>query len=254
MTSHYDDVKTVVLDIEGTICPISFVKETLFPYALQALPSVLASRWDSPDFRPYRDAFPEEARSSPEAFEAHVKDLTARDIKIAYLKNLQGYLWQAGYEDGAYSSPFFPDVIPQLRQWKASAIQLVIYSSGSVFAQKLLFGHIKDTTSDDPKATVDLRDLISDWFDTTNAGLKMEATSYSKIAEVLGQQPAEILFFSDNVKEVQTAEQAGMKAVIVDRPGNAPLSEEDKKGRKVVEALDEISLSPAQIDARFWKR
>lgn len=130
----------------------------------------------------------------------------------------------------------------------------MIYSSGSVFAQKLLFGHIKDTTSDDPKATVDLRDLISDWFDTTNAGLKMEATSYSKIAEVLGQQPAEILFFSDNVKEVQTAEQAGMKAVIVDRPGNAPLSEEDKKGRKVVEALDEISLSPAQIDARFWKR
>lgn len=61
-----------------------------FPYALKALPSVLAETWDDPDFKPYRDAFPEEARRSREALEAHVKDLTERDVKVAYLKNLQG--------------------------------------------------------------------------------------------------------------------------------------------------------------------
>lgn len=61
-----------------------------FPYAINALPEVLRTRWDDPEFAQYRDAFPEEARSSSEAFEAHVKNLTARDIKVAYLKNLQG--------------------------------------------------------------------------------------------------------------------------------------------------------------------
>lgn len=63
---------------------------TQFPYALKALPSVLAEKWDDPDFKPYRDAFPEETHKSPEALEAHVKDLTERDVKVAYLKNLQG--------------------------------------------------------------------------------------------------------------------------------------------------------------------
>lgn len=57
---------------------------------MNALSSVVKDRWDSPDFKPYRDAFPAEAQASPDVFEAHVKDLTARDVKIAYLKNLQG--------------------------------------------------------------------------------------------------------------------------------------------------------------------
>lgn len=145
-------------------------------------------------------------------------------------------------------------MLPQLRYWKASALQLVIYSSGSVFAQKLLFSHVQDSTSADSKATVDLRDLVSDWFDTTNAGQKTEASSYGKIAAAISKRPDEVLFFSDNVKETNAAEEAGLKAVVVDRPGNAPLTAEDRQRFKVVESLEEISLSPAKIDARFWKR
>ncbi|KAF1353310.1 HAD-like domain-containing protein [Delphinella strobiligena] len=254
--SGLEGVDTVVLDIEGTVCPISFVKDTLFPYALTALSSVIKERWDSPDFRPYRDAFPAGAQASPEAFEAHVQDLTARDVKIAYLKNLQGYLWQAGYESGAYATPLFDDVAPQLQHWKTSGLSLVIYSSGSVFAQKLLFGHVQNSvaTADGDKRSRDLRGLISDWFDTTNAGLKMETSSYTTIAEKLGKQSGRILFLSDNVKEVKAALEAGMKSIVVDRPGNAPLSEEERKSYKVVESLHDISLSIAQIDSRFWKR
>ncbi|KAI7115577.1 hypothetical protein KC352_g34303, partial [Hortaea werneckii] len=85
-------VQNILLDIEGTICPISFVKDTLFPYAIKALPDVLARKWDDADFKPYKDAFPAEHRTSPAALQAHVEDLTRRDVKIAYLKNLQGYL------------------------------------------------------------------------------------------------------------------------------------------------------------------
>ncbi len=131
------------ISVEGTVCPISFVKEKLFPYALNALPDVLASKWDSKEFKSYRDAFPADARGSPSALQAHVEDLTQRDVKAAYLKNLQGYLWETGYKTGAYSTPLFADVLPKLKEWNDAGIKLAIYSSGSVFAQKLLFGHVQ---------------------------------------------------------------------------------------------------------------
>lgn len=209
------------------------------------------------------------------------------------MKNLQGYLWEVGYETGAYATPLFPDVETQLTHWKLSGLQLAIYSSGSVLAQKLLFGHVQtspsrftSTASEGAKPTEssthgngvkteDLRSLITDWFDTTNAGPKLEAKSYAHIANVvnvsaafspspcfslqglthhLQRSPEEMLFFSDNVKEIEAAEAAGMRAVLVVRPGNAPVTEDDKKVFKTVETLSEISLSPARIDARFWKK
>ncbi|KAK4990784.1 enolase-phosphatase E1 [Elasticomyces elasticus] len=325
MPEVLEEVKCILLDIgdafpnpfelldtpdreisEGTVCPISFVKDTLvrqscdakaffaeqaykvsykrqFSYALDALPRVLTEQWSSPDFVPYRDAFPAEARRSPEAFEAHVQDLTRRDVKIAYLKELQGteslntppilvaggdhrssprqpippnvvadsnvsgYLWQTGYSTGAYSTPLFDDVVPQLKHWHASSVQLAIYSSGSVFAQKLLFAHVKGHG--------DLTALITDWYDTANAGPKTEEGSYRRIAMALDLQCKNLLFLSDNVREIEAALAAGMKAIIVDRPGNAPLSDADKKHFEVVDSLHEISFATEnRIDARFWKR
>ena len=41
--------KAVVLDIEGTVAPISFVVETLFPYARARLASHLAATYAAPD-------------------------------------------------------------------------------------------------------------------------------------------------------------------------------------------------------------
>ncbi|KAK6371484.1 enolase-phosphatase E1 [Exophiala oligosperma] len=239
----------------------------LFPYALQALPDILRTKWDDPGFVKYRDAFPETARSSPEAFEAHVKDLSERDVKIAYLKNLQGkvvhpktrehllssgqgYLWEEGYKSHVYSTPIYPDVLAAFDSWSSASSadaarkEIAIYSSGSIFAQKLLFQHIKDPAiPDDPKAILDRRDIIKAWFDTTNAGLKHEAGSYVKIAEALEQDQSDILFLSDNVKEVRAALEASMKAVVVDRPGNAPLSEEDRKGLDIIESFEYLDFS-----------
>ncbi|KAK4903878.1 enolase-phosphatase E1 [Elasticomyces elasticus] len=237
-----EDIEVVLLDIEGTICPISFVKNTLFPYAIRALPQVLKQKWDDSAFTPYRDAFPEEYRSSPEALQAHVEDLTRRDVKVAYLKNLQGYLWQSGYESRAYNTPLFPDVLPQLRKWCEAGLACSIYSSGSVFAQRLLFEHIKDDSSSDPKAIVDERKLIRAWFDTTNAGPKTETASYSKIAGRVQVRPYKVLFLSDNVREVQAALDIGMKSIVVDRPDNALLTEEEQTEYDVVASLEEIKL------------
>ncbi|KAI5357736.1 putative HAD superfamily, enolase-phosphatase E1 [Septoria linicola] len=327
-----DGIKCILLDIEGTVAPISFVKATLFPYAIKALPNVLAARWDDPEFKQYRDAFPEEHRKTPKDLQTHVEDLTKRDVKIAYLKNLQGYLWQDGYESGAYSTPLFPDVAPQLRQWKKDGLSLSIYSSGSVFAQKLLFGHVQqnetpasssgskrgrlsgatevqasnddepadeepprkkkvveasgDAAADDVNSTSgesgshqavattaaasddagkaldaadaaeevtanqeqaasteDLTALFDGWFDTTNAGLKTEASSYATIAEELKWKPEEILFLSDNVKEIDAAHEAELNAILVDRPGNAELAFADRSRLQIVESLGEVYIN-----------
>lgn len=233
-------IRAVLLDIEGTICPISWVKDTLFPYAIEALPQVLAEKWNDPEFQPYKNAFPPEARSDPQALEAHVKDLTKRDVKIAYLKNLQGYLWQAGFESRAYSAPLFEDVLPAMQRWHDKGLSCSIYSSGSVFAQKLLFAHIKDMSSSDDKAILNRTDLISFWFDTVNAGPKTSKDSYTKIASELQHDPQHILFLSDNPKEVIAAQQAGLAALIVDRPGNAELSDQDKGVSEIVTNFDDL--------------
>lgn len=99
-------------------------------------------------------------------------------------------LWEHGYRTGAYSTPLFPDVVPQLRKWANDKQSLSIYSSGSVFAQKLLFGHVQvDADDKEQSDTVDLTGLFEGWFDTVNAGLKTEQSSYSKIADALKVRP-----------------------------------------------------------------
>jgi enolase-phosphatase E1 len=176
----------------------------------------LDEQWDEPAFAEYRNAFPEKYRDSREALEAHVRDLVARDVKISYLKGLQGYLWQQGYESGEIKTPLFPDVPPFLRASHAAGKKIMIYSSGSVPAQKLLFGH----TDAQP---ADLQPLISDWFDTVNAGPKMDVASYQAIlSKYPDVSPARWLFLSDNPNEVDAALGAGMRSLPVVRPGNAP--------------------------------
>ncbi|KAF4954971.1 hypothetical protein FGADI_4881 [Fusarium gaditjirri] len=182
------------------------------------LTKVLGQEWDSPEFAKYRDAFPEEYRNSRSDFEAHVRDLVKRDVKIAYLKSLQGYLWLQGYKSGDIVAPLFPDVEPFFNEATQAGKKIIIYSSGSVPAQKLLFSHTNSGKSD-------MTCLIADYFDTTNAGPKTEVDSYTKI---ISEHPEykdvnRWLFLSDNISEVKAAVGAGMRSLPVVRPGNAPL-------------------------------
>ncbi|KAK4137324.1 2,3-diketo-5-methylthio-1-phosphopentane phosphatase [Trichocladium antarcticum] len=238
--------RVVLLDIEGTVCPISFVKDVLFPYALTALPTTLATSWTSPALAPYLAAFPPEHAASPAALTAHVQDLMRRDVKAPYLKALQGRLWAAGYASGALRAPLFPDVAPAIAAWTAredgtpaaaaAPTQVVIYSSGSVAAQKLLFRH----TNGEP---ADLTPVLSGFFDTVNAGPKQDKASYERIMADYdgGKVPAgEWLFLSDNVKEVEAAKEAGMQSVVVDRPGNAELEAGVRERHRVVTSFDEL--------------
>ncbi|KAK6342103.1 enolase-phosphatase E1 [Orbilia blumenaviensis] len=187
-------VKAVLLDIEGTVSSISFVRDVLFPYTLQALPQVLDEKWDTPEFAPYRNEFPTEFRDEREKLEAHVRDLTARDVKVAYLKGLQGYLWLTAYRSGNIKAPLYADVIRALPLWTSRGLKVYIYSSGSVLAQKLFFKYT------DNEAQPDQQGYLSGYFDTVNAGVKWEKGSYEKICEETGILPSEWVFLTDNVR------------------------------------------------------
>jgi enolase-phosphatase E1 len=165
----------------------------------------------------------------------------AQDLKIPYLKSLQGYLWLQGYQNGDLRCPLFPDVEPKLQSWHKASIPTIIYSSGSVPAQKLLFQYTNSTPAD-------LRPLIADYFDTVNAGPKTEKSSYEKIARTRGEDVGEWLFLSDNVKEVDAATGAGMRAWVVFRDGNPHLSLSDRLGKVVIESFDEIPSSMVHAD------
>jgi enolase-phosphatase E1 len=198
------------------------------------LPDTVKTEWESPQFLPYKEAFPPECRVSQEALIAHVQDAMARDVKASDLKGLQGYLCGPGWRSGVLKAPLFEDVAPHFTQWKKGRVSIMIYSSGAVAAQKLLFKH----TNNQP---ADLVPAITDFFDITNAGPKTQPSSYERIARKYKRHPVENwLFLSDNVKEVEAAIAAGMQSFVVHRPGNPALTPSVHNKYRVIRSFDEL--------------
>lgn len=204
-------IKLILTDIEGTTSSISFVKDVLFPYAAEHLPAYVRTHTD--DLRSLladtaalstTDGHPV-ACDDTEALIQVLLDWIAADKKATPLKTLQGLIWQAGYESGAYRAHMYPDATAALRHWHACGLPLYVYSSGSVAAQKLFFAHSEDG---------DLLPLFSGHFDTAIGG-KREAESYRRIAAELqsqhGIKAAEILFLSDIKEELDAARAAGLQ-------------------------------------------
>ncbi|HTH36433.1 MAG TPA: acireductone synthase [Pyrinomonadaceae bacterium] len=212
----------ILLDIEGTTTPISFVHDTLFPYAKARIPGFILDNLGDLKFEieqlaeeragdvEYGGEFrPESANSVSD----YLKYLIDQDRKSTPLKSIQGMIWKSGYEKGEIVSPVFDDVPPALKRWKAADKTIAIFSSGSILAQQLLFKHTDQG---------DLTPFISNYFDT-NTGPKRESKSYLDIAETLELKPEDILFFSDIQAELDGARLAGIQTSMTTRPGNAPI-------------------------------
>ena len=207
-------IRAILTDIEGTTSSISFVKDVLFPYARRALPGFVKARGREPAVRKWLDAVATEngGLCQDEMIVEVLQGWIDEDRKHTALKALQGMVWADGYKGADFTAHIYPDAAVALRAWHAAGLPLYVYSSGSVPAQRLFFGH-----SDDG----DLTGLISGWFDTEIGG-KREAASYARIAESIGLPPAEILFLSDVVEEVDAAREAGLATVLIDRLEDYP--------------------------------
>jgi enolase-phosphatase E1 len=273
-------VRCIVLDIEGTTCPVSFVASVLFPYAREHLGPFLEANQGDPEVAdlikdveaawqadPHREAqqlrqaalnqpipvasiqaeantadalpaappaativpptnastvastvlpakvptkVPTVAPSVAPTVVPYLHWLIDHDIKLTALKDLQGRVWTAGYACGDLVAPLFHHVAPTLKRWHQQGYQLAVYSSGSVAAQQLLYRHSQNGN---------LEGLFSHWFDT-RIGPKQAPASYNAIAAALQLEPAEILFVSDAIAEIEAAHGIGMEVRFSDRPGN----------------------------------
>ncbi|MDC0728338.1 acireductone synthase [Phytobacter diazotrophicus] len=199
-------IRAIVTDIEGTTSDIRFVHNVLFPYARERLPAFLNAQQYIEPVKTILDNLREEI-AQPEATTADLLDTLVQfmdeDRKSTPLKALQGIIWRDGYVNSDFTGHLYPDVLPALEKWKAKGIDLYVYSSGSVAAQKLLFGY-----SDEG----DITHLFSGYFDTL-VGAKREVQSYRNIAEQLGVPPGQILFLSDIHQELDAATQAGLRTI-----------------------------------------
>ena len=197
------DVRAILLDIEGTTTPIAFVHDVLFSYAREHVREFLAANSASEDIALLREEHAVDVNPPPD-LAAYVEWLISLDRKSTGLKSLQGKIWRQGYIEGTLKSQVFADVAPAFARWRDQELRISIFSSGSVLAQQLLFAHTE---------AGDLTPFIDGYFDTT-VGKKGEAESYRKIAEAMGLKPEEILFISDVVAELDAARQTGMKTIL----------------------------------------
>ncbi|MDD2801940.1 MAG: acireductone synthase, partial [Methylococcales bacterium] len=168
-------IKAIVTDIEGTTSSLSFVKEVLFPYARANLAGYIHRHADEPQVQTLLNGARAEAGA-----ELTIEQLITQfiqwiddDKKVTPLKSLQGLIWEAGYRQGDFKGHIYPDAAEYLKTWKSQGLDLYVYSSGSVYAQKLLFAHTNYG---------DLTPLFSGYFDT-HIGGKKEPQSYRNIAE-----------------------------------------------------------------------
>jgi enolase-phosphatase E1 len=208
-------IQYILTDIEGTTTSIDFVHAELFPYAYERLPAYVRAHAHEETVKACllqtQQTLLEEGKNAEgvEVLIAALLDWIKTDRKHPALKTLQGLLWQEGYETGAFQGHVYPDVLPRLLEWRAQGIGLGIYSSGSVAAQRLLFGY---------SVFGDLNGLFDHNFDTA-VGHKKEPAAYQHILQVLGLPAESVLFLSDVEAELDAAQEAGIKTIQLVREG-----------------------------------
>ncbi len=209
------NVKFILTDIEGTTTSVSFVYEQLFPYFRNNIQQIknLLHLEEVKEVLEQTQKLALEEGVKLESIDDQITQLlkwSLEDKKITPLKTLQGILWEAGYKSGEIKGHVYPDVAAALQFWKSNGIELGVFSSGSVAAQKLIFGYSESG---------DLRPYFSAYFDTKTGG-KRETETYTKIAEILKKAPDEILFLSDIIEELEAAKEAQFQTIQLVRPGN----------------------------------
>ncbi|KAJ3108748.1 Enolase-phosphatase E1 [Phlyctochytrium planicorne] len=271
--------KVVVVDIEGTTTPISFVHDVLFPHVTTHIETFLNAHWGEPELESKIEALrtqfgmgmldadkreskaEEDVKNNVEGI-VPILDSTATpedlkksiaenirwqmsiDRKIGALKSFQGYMWRFAYEDGSVKGSVFEDVVPVLEFWKSKNIPVYVYSSGSVEAQKLLFGFSEKG---------DLLAHFSGHFDTA-IGSKLAPASYTAIATSISHGASDILFLSDNVLEIAAAKKVGFKAAVMFRKGNKEVERvEGKPGRAVVKVEGGEDGVEVNVVEEFWE-
>mgnify|MGYP000164763081 CR=1 FL=1 len=209
-----DGIQWILTDIEGTTTEVSFVYDILFPYFRAHM-----DQWKTVDSAPMNDVL-EQTRllvleeqsinlTSKEALFEQLRQWSIEDRKVTPLKTFQGMVWEQGFKSGAIKGHMYPDVKPALQRWLNGGLKLAIFSSGSIAAQKQLFGFSTEG---------DLTPYFSAYFDTTT-GMKRDEQTYQLIVQQLNAPANSVLFLSDIHQELEAAHATGLRTLQLVRPG-----------------------------------
>lgn len=222
-------IRVILTDIEGTTSSISFVHEVLFPYSAEHLEAfVREGHDDNLEIWEQLNAVAEQSGIAADDIDGLIDVLQQwiqEDRKETSLKALQGMLWEQGYERGDFKGHVYDDASQYLKLWHDRGLRLYVYSSGSVKAQKLIFGFSE---------AGDLTPFFSGYFDT-RVGAKKDSESYRNILGELGVEAESVLFLSDVEAELEAAEEAGMRTAWLVRDGSHPDSE-----RKIMRNFEDV--------------
>jgi enolase-phosphatase E1 len=209
-----EGIQWILTDIEGTTTEVSFVYDILFPYFRSHM-----DEWKTVDSDQMNEVL-EQTRalvleeqsinvSNKEAIFDQLRQWSIEDRKVTPLKTFQGMVWEQGFKSGAIKGHMYADVKPALERWTAMGMKLAIFSSGSIAAQKQLFGFSTEG---------DLTPYFSAYFDTTT-GMKRDEQTYQLIVIQLDAPANSVLFLSDIHQELEAAKEAGMRTLQLVRPG-----------------------------------
>ncbi|XP_058465775.1 enolase-phosphatase E1 [Malaya genurostris] len=247
--------KSIICDIEGTTSSVSFVKDVLYPYVLKNVEEYLKTHWSDDATKTVVAALREQAEEDKKAEVEGAVTIPAEDSediiadvvknvewqmsldrKTGALKTLQGLVWAEGYNDGSIKGHVYDDVSKAFEQWTEAGRKIYIYSSGSVDAQKLLFKNSEQG---------DLVKYLAGHYDT-KIGAKQEKDSYEAILKNIEVSAEEALFLTDVIAEAKAAKEAGLNVVVLDRPGNAELSDDDRSAFTVISSFTDIPIESAE--------
>ena len=143
-------ISHILLDIEGTTCPVSFVSDVLFPYATHNIKRFAERHHNRQDIKAIFNQARHELTndSSLSAAEQnqwlgdnatdwrgicnYLIHLISIDRKSTALKDLQGKIWRQGYEEGEIKSHLYPEAGQCFHEWRSQRKALAVYSSGSI--------------------------------------------------------------------------------------------------------------------------
>ena len=202
------NIKAAVIDIEGAICPASFVKNTLVPFINAELPDYV---WDNElELLELMGAVKSEENnlelSSVEVVEVLLRYLEDGQDSVP-LKSLIHSLCQDGLSKGDLKLELYKDALQGVNRWREQGVSLFAYSSAQVQSEQLLLCH---------ESGSEICNLFAGFFDMEE-GEGTLIGSYDKIAARIEVRPDEVLFISNNVEAALAAYNADMNAIVIDR-------------------------------------
>ena len=247
----------ILIDIWGVITSWDF-RHDLNNYLVQNITDFLERNWNNDRLKDFisrlRDRTAEDRQTEPEmpaikeqrdnnkseVIQSVVDNIDWRkEHKIVSFKQeigeFQQSMWSDGYRTKKLSVHVYGDVQPAFVKWTGDELGIKIYTfaSGSSDSQKLF---LSSTIAGD------LKKYVICGFNSFHR-YKDDPKRFKQIfVTLLERDPQNILYLTDEPKKAKAAIKAGLRSIVVKRPGSVEHSEKSLKDLQVINSLDQLDF------------